>query len=448
MPAVQEKGLCQAVVGWCLCGLIPVLPVLPILAQAGTVTVMTSMSQEMVQAYRQAFERQHPGIRLKIQAQSTTELLRDVEQRPPGQRPDLVWASSIDAFALLAHKGLLQPAPEVRNPQVPAQVGRNAVNDADGRYFGQSLAGYGIMWNTEYLRQHRLPVPQEWQDLAQPVYAGHVALSAPSRSGTMHVMVESILQAQGWDKGWALLLQLAGNAAEITPNSYAVPRGIARGQYGAGLVIDAFGWAAKYSGLPVDFAYPATTAVLPASIGLVAGAPNPKEAKRFMAFTLSHQGQQLLLDPRINRLPVLPPAVLQMPAGYPDPYQVAQRLQLVFDAGLSSARYLLISRLFDQLVTEPLDDLQAATRAIHAADAALQRRPSKKGKELLLAARRAAYSPVLTSADARSSAMLEMMTATTSPHIEDQQAIWLEQARNNYRRARQLAEQARAAAGP
>jgi ABC-type Fe3+ transport system substrate-binding protein len=180
---------------------------------------------------------------------------------------------------------------------VPAKVGPHALNDASGRYFGQSLSGYGIMWNSDYLRQRQIREPQEWQDLAQPAYAGHVVLSAPSRSGTTHLMVESMLQGLGWEQGWALLLQLAGNAAEISPDSYAVPRGIARGSYGAGLVIDAFGLAAKYSGMPVDFAYATMAPVLPASIGLVAGAHNPDGAKRFMAFTLSPPGQQLLLDP-------------------------------------------------------------------------------------------------------------------------------------------------------
>ncbi|BBL24369.1 ABC transporter substrate-binding protein [Comamonas terrigena NBRC 13299] len=416
------------------------------MAQAGTVTVVTSLSQEMMRAYRLAFERQHPGIRLEIVAKSTAELLREVEQRPAGKRPDVVWASSIEAFVLLARKGLLQPAPELRNPQVPAKVGPHALNDASGRYFGQSLSGYGIMWNSDYLRQRQIREPQEWQDLAQPAYAGHVVLSAPSRSGTTHLMVESMLQGLGWEQGWALLLQLAGNAAEISPDSYAVPRGIARGSYGAGLVIDAFGLAAKYSGMPVDFAYATMAPVLPASIGLVAGAHNPDGAKRFMAFTLSPPGQQLLLDPRINRLPVLPAAVLHMPAGYPDPYLQAQRSRLQFDVELSSTRYQLVSRLFDLVVTEPLVELQAATRAIHAADRALRSRSSRQGAALLASARKVAYTPVLPAMEASSRQWLAAAGAPADAQWERLQAIWSETARNNYRRARQLAEQALAQA--
>ncbi len=52
-----------------------------------------------------------------------------------------------------------------------------------GSALGQALAGYGIMWNTHYLKANKLPPPKEWADLAQPVYFGHVAISSPSRAG-------------------------------------------------------------------------------------------------------------------------------------------------------------------------------------------------------------------------------------------------------------------------
>lgn len=421
-------------------------------AQAGRVTVVTSMSQEMVQAYQQAFALKHPDIQLEVIAHSTPQLIREVEGNSAGQRPDVVWASSVDAFTWLAGKGLLQAAPEVRNPQVPAQIGRYVLNDAAGRYFAQSLSGYGMMWNTEYLQRRKLPDPKEWRDLALPAYSGHVVLSTPSRSGTAHQMVEGILQAEGWDRGWNLLLQIAGNAGEISADSYGVPRAVIQGQMGVGMVIDAFGFAAKYAGMPVDFAYPATAPILPTNIALVAGSPNAAAAKRFMAFTLTVSGQKLLMESRINRMPVLPLSLLQAPAGYPDAYQLAQRSNMVFDATLSSARYGLVTRLFDQWITEPLADLQAAAQAIHAAEKALRAQPESKnresGRELLAAARRMAFTPLLQADAARDVKLTTALNAPASAEIQRQQSIWQEQARNNYRRAQQLAVQAKALAKP
>jgi ABC-type Fe3+ transport system substrate-binding protein len=115
-----------------------------------------------------------------------------------------------------------------------------------------------------------------------------------------------------------------GNAAAVTDRSFAVPDGVNNGQYGIGIVIDFLALAGKYSGYPVDFTYPTMTAVVPANIALVAGAKNADEAKKFMAYTMSVPGQQILFEPKIGRLPILPYSS-SSPAGYPVPQDIAKR---------------------------------------------------------------------------------------------------------------------------
>ena len=67
------------------------------------------------------------------------------------------------------------------------------------------------MWNERYVKANKLPEPKEWQDLAKPVYFDHVSIAAPSRSGTTHLTIETILQGEGWDKGWRTIKEMAGN---------------------------------------------------------------------------------------------------------------------------------------------------------------------------------------------------------------------------------------------
>src|SRR5690606_26919977 len=166
-----------------------------------------------------------------------------------------------------------------------------------------------------------------WYDLLGPQWYGNVGVTAPSRSGTMHLTVETILQGEGWDKGWNTILRMSGNSAAVTERSFGVPDGVNNGQFGAGPVIDFFGLSSKYSKFPVDFVYPEETAIVPANIALIAGASNTEEGKKFIAFTLSKEGQELLLKPKISRLPVLPYKDLagKIPQGYPDPAEIAQR---------------------------------------------------------------------------------------------------------------------------
>ncbi len=417
-------------------------------SQAGTVTVLTSFPKELTSAYQKAFEAANPGIKIEILNKNTTASVAYVRELPEGQRPDVMWASAPDAFEVLSRNKLLAPAPETINKSAPAKIGNYPLNDPQGLYYGQALAGYGIMWNTRYTKAHKLPDPKEWSDLTKPEYFGHVAISSPSRSGTTQLTVETILQGEGWEKGWGQLLEMMGNAAAVTDRSFAVPDGVNNGQYGVGIVIDFFGLAGKYSGFPVEFVYPSMTAVVPANIALIAGAKNADEAKKFMAFTMSTQGQQLLFDPKISRLPILPYNMLKAPAGYPVPQDVAKRAKVHFDSQLAESRYQVVINLFDQMVTFRLKELQAATKAIHEADKALKAKPNVQGKELLAQARSLAYSPLVGEANVKDTQFLELFKKSrrdvaVAKELTGMEQMWATKAKANYEKAQQLAIQAR-----
>jgi len=421
------------------------------LAQAGTVTVVTSFPKELTQAYKSAFEKANPGIKLEILNKNTVQGIAYVRELPVGQRPEIFWASAPDAFEVLAGQKLLDKVADLANKAAPAKVGAYPINDPQGMYLGQALAGYGLMWNTRYLAANKLPAPRQWADLAKPVYFGHVAMSSPSRSGTTHLTVETMLQGEGWDKGWSQLLQIAGNCAAITERSFGVPDGVNNGQFGIGLVIDFFGLAGKYSGFPVDFVYPDVTAVVPANIALVAGSKNPEEAKTFIRYTLSTEGQQLLTDPKISRLPILPPEQLRMPAGYPNPFEIAKRAKVQFDSELSETRYNVVSSMFDQTITFRIKELQAATKAIHEAEAALAKKPNAGAAALVKQARDLAFLPVVNVTLAGNKDFLKLFTANKKDAEVNKQLTGLEDrwnsaAKDNYAKAKSLAEQALAQA--
>lgn len=422
-------------------------------AVGGTVTVVTSFPKEITQTYKTAFEKANPGIKVEILNKNTVQGIAYVRELPPGQRPDVFWASAPDAFQVLAGLKLLDNVADLANKAAPAKVGNYPINSPQGLYLGQALAGYGLMWNTRYMAANKLPEPRQWADLVKPVYFGHVATSSPSRSGTTHLTVETLLQGEGWTKGWSQLLQIAGNCAAVTERSFGVPDGVNNGQYGIGIVIDFFGLAGKYSGFPVEFAYPDVTAVVPANIGLLNGGRNADEARKFIAFTVSPAGQQLLYDPKISRLPILPPAMMdgKTPQGYPNPFEIAKRAKVHFDSGLSETRYNVVSAMFDQTITFRLKELQGATKAIHAAEAALAKKPNPKGAALLKEAREAAYTPLVDATKVADKEFLAVFAASKKDAAVNKRVTALEDhwntgARQNYERARALAEQALAAA--
>ena len=343
------------------------------------VIVVTSFPKELFETYKKAFEAKYPGVTVVIKQKQTSEGVTYIRETASKPEADIMWASAVDAFQLLKTERLLTQyvLPKEIGSKIPAKVGAFPIHDPDGFYFGYALSGYGMMWNKPYLQAHKLKPPAEWTDLIHPSYYGHLAISAPSRSGTTHLTVEAILQAYGWEKGWVLLLNMGGNMAAVTERSFGVPEGVNNGQYGIGIVIDFFGLSAIASGFPVDFAYPSMTPIVPANVGLVKNGPNAESAKAFINHLLSEEGQMLLFKPDIGRLPVIPELYAKGPAGYPNPFRMKLG-KLDFNSDLSSVRYDLLNSLFDQIVTFRLGELKEAWGAIYKAEKAVEEGKKKK----------------------------------------------------------------------
>jgi ABC-type Fe3+ transport system substrate-binding protein len=408
--------------------------------------IVTSFPRDLTTPIVQGFERRHPGTKVEIQNRNTAAavaFIRETRSSPP----DMMWASAPDAFEVLKKDQLLQRyRPQATG--IAEKVGAYPVNDPDGFFVGFAASGYGIMYNTRYLRANNLPVPKEWDDLAKPVYADHVGISAPSRSGTTHLTVETILQGEGWEKGWALLLAIGGNFASVSDRSFGVPDAVNSGQYGLGIVIDFFGLAAKASGFPVEFVYPSVTTLVPANVGIVAGARHPRAAAAFIEFLLSPEGQELLLDPKIMRLPVRPETYAKAPPGFPNPFADASLgARLTFDSAKSETRYELLNSLFDRLITFRLGELKAAWKAIHAAEAQLARRDNAEARRLVAEARAKASAVPITEAESLDPQIAGAFQPTRPDRPAGARQAQIEErwdsfARGNYAEARRLAEQA------
>ena len=352
-------------------------------AMEDKLVIVTSYPPDTTVTIKKAFEAKHPGVKVEMLKKKTTAGIKYLQETAGNNTSDMFWASAPDAFEVLKGDGLLQKY-QVKVTGIPEKVGAFPINDPDGYYKGFAASGYGIMWNTRYLKAKKLPVPKKWIDLAKPIYHGHVGMSAPSRSGTTHLTVETLLQGEGWDKGWAMWKEMAGNFKTVTERSFGVPDGVNSGQFGLGIVIDFFGLASKASGFPVDFLYPPVTTLVPANIAIVKNAAHPQAAAAFIEFLLSPQGQEVLLDPKIRRLPVNPKTYAKAPAGFPNPFKDKSIGAAVkFDLQLSKSRYNVINSLFDVMITYRLKELRAATAAIQKAEANLAGKSNSEAQKLI-----------------------------------------------------------------
>jgi phosphoglycerate transport regulatory protein PgtC len=421
-------------------------------AASGKVVVVTSFPKDLSGKFKAAFEQKYPGVTVEILDKSSTAGIKYIQETKSNNGTDLFWASAPDAFEVLKGDGLLAKyTSKVKG--IPSKVGSYPINDPDGFYTGFAAAGYGMMWNTRYLKANKLPAPKEWIDLTKPIYFGHTGMSAPSRSGTTHLTVETILQGDGFDKGWAKMKNISANFKTVTARSFGVPDGVNSGDFGIGIVIDFFGLSSIGGGFPVEFAYPTITTLVPANIGVIKNAPNSANAKLFIDFLLTPEGQIILLDPKIRRLPVNPETYSKAPKDFPNPFKDSSIGAAVkFDVSLSKERYNLVNSLFDVMITYRLDDLRAAMSAIYKAEKALGNKNNPKAKKLIADARALISKSPITEAQANDPAFnkifkksrkkskdIEKYAGTRQAEVE---AEWDKQVVSNYSQAKQKAEEA------
>ncbi|MCP4983970.1 MAG: ABC transporter substrate-binding protein, partial [Gammaproteobacteria bacterium] len=165
---------------------------------------------------------------------------------------------------------------------------------------------------------------------------------------------------------------------------------------------------------------------------------------------LSSEGQELLLDPKIRRLPVNPKTYAKAPADFPNPFKDKSIGAAVkFDLGLSKGRYNVVNSLYDVMITYRLDDLREATKAIQDAEAAASGKSNSEAEALIKQARTLINQVPINEAKASEKDFAGIFkkkrkkaTDTVTGRQAEVEQEWDELVKANYAKAKELAEQA------
>jgi phosphoglycerate transport regulatory protein PgtC len=330
------------------------------------IVVLTSYPEELTTAYEKAFEQTHPGTDVQIVWQQGRDAMATLK-KPDHGGIDVYWAPALFNFPALAQTGTFEKI-EIDRRQMPGRIGAQPISDPNGYFEAFEVAGYGIATNPTLLKNRGIAPPKSWDELARPEYSGLVVMPIASRIGFSPQLYDIIVQSKGWDKGWALLCEMAGNA-QLTARGGEIVDTIADGKQGAAIAIDFLIRNAISDGKPVSLVYPGGTAFLPAYVAVVASAPHAQEGREFASFLLSNKGQSLLFAPGAARYPIRPDVYANAPQGIVNPFALPEGSTFAYDLNLGPARSPLISALFDAALTSRADRLKTLWTAIHRAEA-------------------------------------------------------------------------------
>jgi iron(III) transport system substrate-binding protein len=263
-------------------------------AVAQEVIVYSPFSDEFMQALARPFTEQ-TGIRVLNIVISTGESqsrLRAEAARPQAD------------FWLSVRPAILQQAFEEGLIEAYTPAGADTVLSAY-QYDEEHITAIGtyplvFFYNTQAVARTRVPVPTgDWAQLLDESYRGQIVMPHPATSGTAYSAIATILQnaiqSGGTEEdGWDFVGRLAQNVAQFTRSGRAPQTLVSQGEYPVGIGFYDAVWQLQQEGFPVEVVIPDPVFAEPYGGAVVAGAPNPTNARAFFDYLLTPAAQDVL----------------------------------------------------------------------------------------------------------------------------------------------------------
>lgn len=263
-------------------------------------TVYSPHPQDMTEFVVKEF-RQRTGIVLTVVSGGTGELLSRLHNERALVQADVLWGGGVES--LDTELNLFAPYTSSEDSYIPGSF-----KDEQRRWTGFSVIPMTIIYNKRLVPPDE--APKAWSDLLRPFYRGRLAFADPNKSGSAYTALVTMLRSLspaktgslsspiGSAKAWSfidhLVLALGGQTVD---QSEAVYNGVAAGEYFAGISFETAALTLMKSGKDVALVYPHEgTSALPDGVALVAGAPHPEEARRFIDFVLGKDVQTVVSD--------------------------------------------------------------------------------------------------------------------------------------------------------
>ena len=254
----------------------------------------------------QRFE-EETGLRVRAEydaeASKTIGLVSRIRNETNRTRCDVFWNNEVGHTVALAGEGLLAAYDSPSAADIP-----ETFRDPERRWTGFGARARIFIVNTELMDPGAV---RGMQDLLDPEWKGRVGMARPL-TGTTLTHAAALFDVLGEEAAWAYLSKIkARNDAgelDLSPGNGYTKNQVASGQL-------AFGWTdtddfndARLDGKPVAAVYPdqdgVGTFLIPNTVAILADAPHPDAAQRFVDWLLRPEIERDLAFSRAAQIPV------------------------------------------------------------------------------------------------------------------------------------------------
>ena len=274
------------------------------------VTLYVALDEEHSKRLIQQFE-QEAGLsvraRFDTEASKTVGLVSAIVEESRAGRPrcDVFWNNELAHTVRLAQLDLLAPYDSPSAKAIPAQY-----KDRAHRWTGFAARARVLIVNTDLL-----PDPAEYPtsmwDLVDAKWKGKCGVARPL-TGTTLTHFTALRSVLGEEKFEEWVGRLFANDVAFLQSNGATMRAVRDGKLAFAFTDTDDYHVALTKGGPVACVFPdqgegqVGTMLIPNSVSIVAGGPNPKNAKKLVDWILSDSTEALLAAARSAQIPLRP----------------------------------------------------------------------------------------------------------------------------------------------
>jgi iron(III) transport system substrate-binding protein len=267
------------------------------------VVIYTSLDKVFSQPILEAFERE-TGIKVlpvyDSEATKTTGLVNRLIAEKSNPKADVFWNSETGRTIVLKQKGVLAKYVSPSAADIPSQF-----KDPDGCWTGFAARCRILIYNRMLLKDQDLP--KSILELTDPKWNGKVSLAYPL-FGTTATHCAALFAHMGEKKAKAYFEALKANNVMITDGNASSRDRVGDGTVPIGFTDTDDAYVAINREWPVDIIWPDKdgigTLLIPNTVALIKGGPNPQAGKKLIDFLLSAKVEEMLARAESGQIPL------------------------------------------------------------------------------------------------------------------------------------------------
>jgi len=267
------------------------------------VVVYTSMDMVYSQPVFDAFEKE-TGIKVLAvydsEATKTIGLVNRLIAEKDSPRADVFWNAETGKTITLKKKGVLAKYVSLSASDIPSNF-----KDSEGYWAGFAARCRVLVYNKNMLKPEDLP--KSIFELTDPKWKGRVSIAYPL-FGTTATHAAALFIQMGDEKAKEYYRNLKGNNVILTDGNARCRDRVVDGTVPIAFVDTDDALVAMQQGSPVDIIWPDKdgigTLLIPNTVALIKGGPNPETGKRLIDFLLSTKVEEMLANCESCQIPL------------------------------------------------------------------------------------------------------------------------------------------------